>query len=409
MRRLLVVLLACLLACTSARAQAEREFELGSALVQEGKYEEALPHLEEAVRLAPDFAPPYNGRALVQESRGETERALADYGACLERDPTFWKAWMNRGSLLSRLGRSTEAERDLDRAIELAPDESPPLIARGHHRFMSQGRPDLALEDFDAAKPLGELDLGTRSNRARALAALGEREAALAEFEQLLAAEPKEPLVRANRALALESLGRYEEALRDWQVALEAKSLPAALRTNLLQLHLVRGETTEAAEIFESLQAEALPPEYAAHLAVIEAELLLAQGRGAEAVPLLRRALERQPWRATLRALLVRGLAIAGDRAEARKQGRHALREWPGTQLSGDARAVPPDVRDRIIARVAATPDMQRQKVRLLRDLASVEEDPARARRLQQEARSILEGLPPEVRKAEGRFAAARL
>jgi tetratricopeptide (TPR) repeat protein len=98
--------------------------DLGTALMAEGRLDEAIAHFRRAAALAPrDERMPFNlGNALGRASRpGE---AAAAYQRSLAINPDFPDAHVNLGALLSSRGRYRDALPHFQRAAELAP-ESP--------------------------------------------------------------------------------------------------------------------------------------------------------------------------------------------------------------------------------------------------------------------------------------------
>jgi len=116
-------------------------------LVQLGMYNEALKTLEEAQRIKPVEEEEYKlevlnilrakeGLPAIEleeelEDREQIEDALKYYDRLLEIDPTMERAWQTKGELLEKLGRSGEAVKCFEKAIEaeLARQTSKKLIA----------------------------------------------------------------------------------------------------------------------------------------------------------------------------------------------------------------------------------------------------------------------------------------
>lgn len=107
---------------------AEAQYEKGKALLEEGRYRDALEVLEFA-----SDCDPQNGlyaaelawcRFLVSEAHGD--RAVRDLLETLRRDPGCGIASYYAGEILRQLGRPDEAEEHLRRAIKgMSPDRRP--------------------------------------------------------------------------------------------------------------------------------------------------------------------------------------------------------------------------------------------------------------------------------------------
>lgn len=108
--------------------------ELGILYVNKLEPARAIPLLEHAVNLNPDYylAHVWLGRALIQN--GEHDRALHHYVVTTRLAPGFSQGWELAGRLLLEMGRAGEAVYYLVRAQELDPE-----------RFVSQGHLQRAL------------------------------------------------------------------------------------------------------------------------------------------------------------------------------------------------------------------------------------------------------------------------
>lgn len=104
--------------------RARRALEAGSA-------EAALTHLDDLIRLAPDFAEGWNARATVHYLAGSYRESLADIRETLRREPRHFGALAGRGLVLAALGRAAEALMAFEAALALHPHlEGPKEMAR---------------------------------------------------------------------------------------------------------------------------------------------------------------------------------------------------------------------------------------------------------------------------------------
>lgn len=91
----------------------------GIALVHLGRREEALADFQAVLELDPHFAPALVnvGNLLLEDE--QTEDAIAHYEAAIRSDDQYSVAHLNLGIALKRLGRRSEAVRELRRASRL--------------------------------------------------------------------------------------------------------------------------------------------------------------------------------------------------------------------------------------------------------------------------------------------------
>lgn len=203
----------------------------------QGRYDEALAALDEAIRLSPATSAESRhtrgrirlelgdlGAALVEfdsalavdarhvdalisrggayQLAGDAERALADYDAALRIDAANPDALSSRGVLFLATDRFDEAIVDLDRALEADPGYGRAYASRGLARLL-QGHSAEALPDFDRAIELEPENLDYYYQRASAHAAQGKLDPAVADLRQVLARDPS----NAAATAALRDLG----------------------------------------------------------------------------------------------------------------------------------------------------------------------------------------------------------
>jgi len=114
---------------------------LGTALKDEGQFEEALAYYRRALEMHPNFAMAHFGLGCALESLCRFDEAMASYRRALEINPDFAEAHNNLGSaLLADLGQMDDAVASYRRALKIQPDYakahwnlSMSLLAQGHY------------------------------------------------------------------------------------------------------------------------------------------------------------------------------------------------------------------------------------------------------------------------------------
>jgi protein O-mannosyl-transferase len=216
-----------------------------------------------------------NNLGLLYEKTGRTNDAIAQYRLALEAKPRAADAHTNLGNVLLAAGRRAEAMTHLREAVRLAPDSSEAWNNLGGG-LTEAGETREALECYRRATAIDPEDARLRLNLGTALAASGDLDGAIAA---LGAAEPRLPASHAHAlAAARFNLGnalfqnhRVEHAAEQYRLALRLRPDDIDSRINL-GYSLVR------------------------------------MGRGAEALPLFREALARDPGSKRAQA----GLAMVG-------------------------------------------------------------------------------------------------
>ena len=184
---------------------------LGDALFEEGKVEEAIAQLRTALQLDPAYAHAHNnlGRALA--ARGKYEEAQSHYGEALRLNPNYAEAQNNLGFALVEQGRYTEAQAHYGEALRLKPDYAEAQNNLGV-ALMRQGRLDEAMAHYAEALHLKPDYAEAYSNLGNALARQGKMADAVREFVQALRISPGYAEVHYNLALVLAAQGKRDEA-----------------------------------------------------------------------------------------------------------------------------------------------------------------------------------------------------
>jgi tetratricopeptide (TPR) repeat protein len=228
------------------------QYNMGSALLQQGKADEATPYFLEALRLKPhDADAHFNlGSALTRQQR--FTEAIAEYAEALRLQPDHPEAHNNLGGLLLRLGRTAEAIPHITEALRLKPD-----YAEAHNNlggtYLNQGSIAEAIPHFTEALRIKPDFALAQNNLGIALMQQGRRDEAAQHFAEAVRIEPGYDEARENLSIAL---GQQEQAGGAAAPDLNALALPRDAETlNDLGVMLARqGNMEEAAKKF----AEAL-------------------------------------------------------------------------------------------------------------------------------------------------------
>ena len=107
---------------------------LGQALLDLGRYDEAVPPLEASIRLSPagEAAMPHMNLGIIHERRGQMKEAEERLRLALRINPTSFTILVNAGSFFARRGQYTEALALYRRAASVKPASPDPLVGAGH-------------------------------------------------------------------------------------------------------------------------------------------------------------------------------------------------------------------------------------------------------------------------------------
>jgi len=204
--------------------------DLGSAHMNEERYDEAIKAYTEAIkRGAPDLEH-YRKRGAAYKEKGEYDSAIGDFTEAIALAPDKADPYIDRGKAHLKKGRFDEAIGDFDRAIAVNPKNARHYESRGEvYRMM--GRHDRAIDDYTHAIKLGteEDNLfgftfvdSAYEGRAMTYADMGEYELAVKDYDEASkTAMFSSDTTSFRRGVAHAGCGNREEAIKYFEWALE--------------------------------------------------------------------------------------------------------------------------------------------------------------------------------------------
>ncbi len=309
-------------AVASAPANAAAHINLGSALIDKGRTDEAIACFDKAIEIDPRYAPAHSNLGKALHDKGRTDEAIARYNKAIEIDPRFAMAHYNLGKALHDKGRTDEAIARYNRAIEINP-----RYAMAHSNLgkalHDMGRMDEAIACFDKAIEIDPKYAMAHSNLGVALAAKGRMDEAIACFDKAIEIDPKYAPAHYNLGNALEAKGRMDEAIARYNKAIEIDARYAMAHSNLGKALHDMGRMDEAIACFDKA-IEIDPRLVEAHNNLGSA--LAAKGRMDEAIACYNKAIEIDPKHPHAPCNLRRAqrLAVARDRLAAYRDGGYS-------------------------------------------------------------------------------------
>jgi tetratricopeptide (TPR) repeat protein/4-amino-4-deoxy-L-arabinose transferase-like glycosyltransferase len=251
---------------SAATMQAVTETNLGVALQNDGRLDDAIAHYRRAIALAPDYAASFNNLGAALRARGKRDEAVASYQRAIELRPDFAGAHYNLANLLmdegeasaavehfdtalktepgsaevhnnlgialAGLGRLDDAVAEFHRAIALDPNSAKAYRNLGD-ALSTAGKEREALDNLRRAARLDPSDAAIRYDLASALLEAGLLDEAIAEFREALKARPNFVEAHNNLGIALGSAGRLDEAIQEFRAALAIDANFADAKRNL--------------------------------------------------------------------------------------------------------------------------------------------------------------------------------
>jgi Flp pilus assembly protein TadD len=173
---------------------------LGSALVAQGKYAEAVPHLAEALRIQPNHLHALGNMGLALRNQGKAGEAIGFFQRALRVDPRSTKVHRQLGLALADQGKNDDALQELSKAADLAP------------------------KDFEIRMDLGLI-----------LTQQGKLAEAASQLNEAVRIQPDSAEAHNNLGLVLLMAGRPEESLPHFSTALRLKPDLTAARDNIVR------------------------------------------------------------------------------------------------------------------------------------------------------------------------------
>jgi tetratricopeptide (TPR) repeat protein len=168
---------------------AEYRAFLGSSLIEVGRFADAVPHLQAAIRLDARSASAHNDLGTALMEQGQIADALAEFQRAIAITPTDENVYFNLGNALTRASRFTEAAGAYQRAIAINP-EFPDAHVNLGTLLSSRGRPADALPHFQRAADLKPNSAVIQNDLASAYAQLGRYQEAMQHVRRALALRP---------------------------------------------------------------------------------------------------------------------------------------------------------------------------------------------------------------------------
>lgn len=233
---------------------------MAEALVAEGRSDEAMPFLRQAIQGSPraQFA-----LGVIHFNKEQYREAFTELDAFVRREPLLLEVVTARvimGKVLALEGRWSEAAEQFRQVLRMNPAEAetPALLAQA---LFSAGDYEAAITAYNAYLARSPNDLEARSNLGIAFLAVNRTEEGVAVLLRNIELNPDHVASRVNVALALFDLRRPDEALPHAQRATLLEPDNPDRHDFLGRVYAVMGRFGDAQQAFQ--RALQLDPGYA--------------------------------------------------------------------------------------------------------------------------------------------------
>ena len=205
---------------------------LAAALIDEGRLDEALPHLETAAKIRPDFPNARYNLGVIGMRKGKNDEALGHFKATLRVDPNFTRASYYAGLLHLQRAESAEAVQQFQGALA-AGGPDPQVFAALADALAMSSRYEEALYCYERALALNPDAVEVRYNAARILIAMGRVDEAIGHLREAVRIKPDYARAHNNLGSALLMQKRLDEAAYHFQEAVRIDPGYTMARENL--------------------------------------------------------------------------------------------------------------------------------------------------------------------------------
>jgi Flp pilus assembly protein TadD len=265
---------------------------LGSALLDQRRLDEAVPEFDEALRLRPNYWEPHSNLGVVARLRGDRAGAKAHFAEAIRCGADRDYVYANLGDLCWLDGQAAEAQANFEAALWLNPDCAD-VHAKLGLVFLAQGKSSEAEMHFSQALQAEGDSAELHGDLGAALYNQGRVDEAIDQLTQAVQLDPRYVAGHVKLAFALQRQGRFAEALAQNEEALR-------LDLGVAEAYNQRGMVLEALQ------------------------------RGTEAVESYRQAARLEPRVIRYRCNLASALHDQGQKEAAQEAYREADRLRPG-------------------------------------------------------------------------------
>lgn len=195
----------------------------GSSAARSKRYDRAISLFTAALQSNHDkkvACATYYCRAFAYSEKGELDKALNDWTAAIQLNPTNEDAYVDRGIVYSKKRNYKLAIRDASSAIELNPKLASAYNNRGAC-YYETGDFDKAIADFSEAMQFNPRRASTFDNRAMAYEDIDKFDKAMADYDRVLRIAPKDAEDYSVRGSAYFAKDHYKEAASAFEKAVQ--------------------------------------------------------------------------------------------------------------------------------------------------------------------------------------------
>ena len=266
-RTLIAACIFGLAACSSPEDKANKFYQKGVALLEQGDPDKARIEFQNALQIKDGMTAAWFGLAQVAERKGDWEKLYGFLNKVIDRDPKHLEAQLKLGRLLLAAGKIDRALATSDTTLTLAKDSADVLAFRAAVLFKLDNK-EGAIEHANAAlaKDPNNVDALVVLATDRLVAKDGEK--AIEYLDRGLKVNEKNIALQLIKVQAFESLAKTESAEAVFRRLIALYPDTRALRHILAQFYLSHDRKDAAEAEYRAIMAEN-PKDIGARLDVV--------------------------------------------------------------------------------------------------------------------------------------------
>ncbi|MFY9329061.1 MAG: tetratricopeptide repeat protein [Georgfuchsia sp.] len=254
-RALIAACVIGLMACSSPTEKANKFYEKGAALMQQGELDKARIEFQNALQIKDDMTSAWYGLAQVAERKGEWDKLFGYLNKVLDRDPKHLDANLKLGRLLLAAGKLDKALVASNTTMALAKDHADVLALRAAVLYKLDDKKG-AVEQANAALAKDQNNIDALVVLATERLAAKDGEKAIEFLDRGLKVNEKNIALQLIKVQAFESLAKLDDAEQVFRKLIALYPETRALRHILAQFYLSHGRKDAAEAEYRAVAAE---------------------------------------------------------------------------------------------------------------------------------------------------------
>jgi tetratricopeptide (TPR) repeat protein len=227
---------------------------LGSALIEQDKFDEAIDMLHHCLQIKPNYGWAYNNLGIAYAKQNRYEEAIEACEQAIRIQPKNSWAYYTLGVSYDKLGRYREAMEAYKQAVTVEPYYADAYYNLGL-AFAKLGRYQEAIQAYEQAIRIRPDDADAYCNLASAYGKLGQFQNEIEACKHALRINPELAEAYYNLGAAFGQLGRYPEAIEACKQAIRIRPDYAEAHYNLGAALMLAGDKNAAFEQYKILKS----------------------------------------------------------------------------------------------------------------------------------------------------------